>query len=100
MTLVLGHISFPISRVNYEITPRLAPPVPHLGLDLAVHQARAERSSTLHLCRDQICDRFRDSLRHRGVAKVAVAPHPSRLDPVGHHRRSIFQPELRITFLG
>src|SRR5256885_5283186 len=86
--------------IEYETTPRLARPLPHLGLDLAVHQARPERSSALHLCGHQVCNRLLHSLWNSGGAPAAIASHASQLAAIGHHRRIIFQPELRATFLG
>src|SRR2546423_4256861 len=88
------------AALEYEITPRLARLVPYLGLDLAVHQARPERSSAFHLCRHQVCNRVRHSLWNSNGAPAAIAQQQSRLAAVGYHRRVIFQPELRATFLG
>src|SRR2546425_11874764 len=88
------------AALEYEITPRLASPVPYLGLDLAVHQARPERPSALHLCGHQVCNRLGHSLWNSVGAPAAIAQHASRLAAVGYHRRTIFQPELRVAFLG
>src|ERR1700674_3933151 len=86
--------------LNYEITPCLASPVPHLGLDLAVHQARTGAPSAVHFFGYQGCNRLRHSLWNSRGAAVAIAPNASRLATVGHHWRSIFQSELRVAFLG
>ena len=76
---------------NYEITPRLASLVLHLGLDLAVHQARPERSSALHLCGDQVCNRVRNPLCDHQGAPPAASEQPRRLDAPGRDGRFIFQ---------
>src|SRR6266404_799096 len=83
-----------------EITHRLADPLRHLGIDLALHQTWPGRSSPTHIRRHPFRPRLFNSRRHDPRAWCSLAAHTARLATDRHRWLPPIHFELRTRVLG
>src|ERR1043165_675372 len=82
-----------------ESTSGLADTLRHLGLHLAIHQARSRQSAADHVCGHQVCHRLRHYFSTHSLPSHFFAALPSRVAITRGNRRVVVHTELRLDLL-